>query len=242
MQTKAYAVHSATTPFAPFSIDRREPGPKDVAIEILYCGVCHSDLHTARGEWPGVLYPCVPGHEIIGKVTKIGSEVTRFNPARLSGSAAWSTAAAPVRHARTGWSNIATALSALPAPITARSAAAPTPMAAIARPSRWTSISCSTSATPKKTWPRLRRCSAPASPPGRRCATGARAPARRSASSGIGGLGHMGVKLAHALGAHTVAFTTSPDKDRRRQGAGRRRSRGVEGRRPNGASTPTAST
>ena len=54
MQTKAYAAQSATTPFAPFSIDRREPGPKDVAIEILYCGVCHSDLHTARGEWPGV--------------------------------------------------------------------------------------------------------------------------------------------------------------------------------------------
>ena len=61
MQTKAYAAQSATTPLAPFTIDRREPGPKDVALEILYCGVCHSDLHTARGEWHGVQFPCRAG-------------------------------------------------------------------------------------------------------------------------------------------------------------------------------------
>jgi len=70
MQTKAYAAQSATTPLAPFSLDRREPGPRDVAMEILYCGVCHSDLHTVRGEWYGVQFPSVPGHEIIGKVTR----------------------------------------------------------------------------------------------------------------------------------------------------------------------------
>src|SRR3954466_14983723 len=86
MQTKAFAAQSPTTPFAPFSLDRREPGPKDVAIEILYCGVCHSDLHTARGEWHGVQYPCVPGHEIIGKVTKVGSAVTRFKPGQTVGA------------------------------------------------------------------------------------------------------------------------------------------------------------
>ena len=85
MPTKAYAAQSATTPFAPHSIDRREPGPKDVAIEILYCGVCHSDLHTARGEWPGVQFPCVPGHEIIGKVTGTGSDVIRFKPGQIVG-------------------------------------------------------------------------------------------------------------------------------------------------------------
>src|SRR3954468_22577769 len=84
MQTKAYAAQSPTTVFGPHSIDRREPGPKDVAIEILYCGVCHSDLHTARGEWPGTVYPCVPGHEIVGRVTGVGPKVTKFKVGDLA--------------------------------------------------------------------------------------------------------------------------------------------------------------
>lgn len=74
----AYATHAADKDLEPFKLDRREPGPDDVEIEILYCGVCHSDIHTARNEWGGTKYPSVPGHEIVGKVTRIGSEVTRF--------------------------------------------------------------------------------------------------------------------------------------------------------------------
>ena len=74
-----YAAASSEAPLAPFSFERREPGPKDIQIEILYCGVCHSDLHRARDEWGGTIYPCVPGHEMVGRVTAIGSEVTRFN-------------------------------------------------------------------------------------------------------------------------------------------------------------------
>jgi uncharacterized zinc-type alcohol dehydrogenase-like protein len=85
MQTKAYAAHSAAARLAPFSIDRREPGPKDVALQILYCGVCHSDLHTARGEWPGVQFPAVPGHEIVGRVTAVGGAVKKFKPGQLVG-------------------------------------------------------------------------------------------------------------------------------------------------------------
>ena len=73
-----YAAHDGATPLAPFTFDRRDPLPGDVAIDVLFCGVCHSDLHTARGEWDGTLYPCVPGHEIVGRVTAIGSDVTRF--------------------------------------------------------------------------------------------------------------------------------------------------------------------
>ena len=73
-----YAAQSGDTPLAPFSFERRDPQANDVAIDILFCGVCHSDLHTARGEWDGTLYPCVPGHEIVGRVTAIGSDVTRF--------------------------------------------------------------------------------------------------------------------------------------------------------------------
>ena len=75
---KAYAAPSADQPLAPLSIDRREPAPEDVEIKILYCGVCHSDIHTARNEWGGTVYPVVPGHEIVGKVTRVGANVTRF--------------------------------------------------------------------------------------------------------------------------------------------------------------------
>ena len=85
MNTKAYAVQHATAPFAPHAIHRRDPGPNDVQIEILFCGICHSDLHTARGEWPGTVYPCVPGHEIIGRVTKVGTRVRRFAEGEIAG-------------------------------------------------------------------------------------------------------------------------------------------------------------
>src|SRR5258708_36321536 len=74
----AYATQAADRPLAPSSIERREPGAGDVAIDILYCGVCHSDLHTARNDWGGTIYPAVPGHEIVGKITKIGAEVTKL--------------------------------------------------------------------------------------------------------------------------------------------------------------------
>jgi uncharacterized zinc-type alcohol dehydrogenase-like protein len=80
----AYAARSATSSLAPFGINRREPGPQDVEIDILYCGVCHSDVHQARNEWGNTVYPCVPGHEIVGRVTRVGSGVTRFKPGDLS--------------------------------------------------------------------------------------------------------------------------------------------------------------
>ncbi len=82
---KAYAAQSSTTPLAPHTIERREPKPHDVQIEILYCGICHSDLHTARGEWSGTVYPCVPGHEIVGRVTAIGSHVGKFKINDIAG-------------------------------------------------------------------------------------------------------------------------------------------------------------
>nr|WP_295659535.1 NAD(P)-dependent alcohol dehydrogenase [Polymorphobacter sp.] len=74
----AYAAQSADTPLAPFSFTRRDVQPDDVAIDILFCGVCHSDLHTARSEWGGTQYPCVPGHEIVGRVTAVGGNVSKF--------------------------------------------------------------------------------------------------------------------------------------------------------------------
>jgi len=78
LPTAAYAAHSETTPLEPWSIERRDPGPEDVLIDILFCGVCHTDIHFARGEWGNSVYPMVPGHEIVGKVAKVGSEVTKW--------------------------------------------------------------------------------------------------------------------------------------------------------------------
>ena len=82
--TKSYAALSATTPVVPYTINRRTPKPHDVEIEILYCGVCHSDLHTVRNEWGGTIYPCVPGHEIVGRVTAVGDHVKKFKAGDLA--------------------------------------------------------------------------------------------------------------------------------------------------------------
>jgi len=85
---KAYSTVSPTSSFAPTVIARRDPGENDVQIEILFCGICHSDLHMARNEWSSVMatvYPCVPGHEIVGRVTKVGSAVTKFKAGDLAG-------------------------------------------------------------------------------------------------------------------------------------------------------------
>jgi alcohol dehydrogenase (NADP+) len=80
-----YAAQSADQPLAAFAFERREPGPNDVRIEILYCGVCHSDLHTARNEWQNTLYPSVPGHEIVGRVTAVGGSVQAFKVGDIAG-------------------------------------------------------------------------------------------------------------------------------------------------------------
>ncbi len=83
--TQAYAAQTPTTPLTPFSFERREPGPRDVKIEILYCGVCHSDIHQVRDEWGGSIYPMVPGHEIVGRVTAIGDQVKKFKVGDIAG-------------------------------------------------------------------------------------------------------------------------------------------------------------
>jgi uncharacterized zinc-type alcohol dehydrogenase-like protein len=85
MSVNAYAAQSATSPIASFNIERREVGPHDVQIEILYCGVCHSDIHQARNEWGGSIFPMVPGHEIVGRITKIGAHVKNFKIGELAG-------------------------------------------------------------------------------------------------------------------------------------------------------------
>ena len=85
LEARAYAAPSAAARLTPFRFERRDPGPHDVQIEILYCGVCHSDLHSARAEWEGIVFPLVPGHEIIGRVVKVGAEVTKHKAGDLAG-------------------------------------------------------------------------------------------------------------------------------------------------------------
>ena len=82
--TQGYATHAADQPLKPFSFERRDPTPRDVQIEILFCGVCHTDIHIARNEWGGTIYPCVPGHEIVGRVVKVGREVKKFKEGDLA--------------------------------------------------------------------------------------------------------------------------------------------------------------
>ena len=86
-RAKAYAPANAESPLAPITIPRRDPGEHDVQIEILFCGICHSDLHTVRSEWSvPTVYPCIPGHEIVGRITKVGSAVTKFKPGDIAAS------------------------------------------------------------------------------------------------------------------------------------------------------------
>jgi alcohol dehydrogenase (NADP+) len=222
MTTKAYAAQSAKTPLAPHTIRRRDPLPTDVRIDILYCGVCHSDLHYARDEWHDVMpavYPCVPGHEIVGRVASVGSAVTKYKPGDLVGVGCLVDSDRTCRHCKEGLEQFCPGMVLTygspdkhgTAPVTYGgysdsivvdghfvvripdnldpAAAAPLLCAGI------------TTYSPLRHW---------------KVGKG-----KKVGVVGLGGLGHMGVKFAHAFGAHTVVFTTSPGKteDARRLGA-----------------------
>ncbi len=218
-KTKGYAAQSATSALAPFSFARREPLPGDVQIDILYCGVCHSDLHTVRNEWKNSVYPVVPGHEIIGRVTAVGDEVTRFKPGDLAGvgcivdsdrtcpncragleqlcdSGFTGTYNSPDKHlggmTLGGYSKTIVVDQDFVLDIREKhnlAGVAPLLCAGI------------TTYSPLRHW---------------KVGKG-----QKVGIVGLGGLGHMGVKLAAAMGAHVVLFTTSPGKkeDARRLGA-----------------------
>ena len=213
MQTKAFAAQSATTPLAPTTIERREPGAEDVAIDILYCGVCHSDLHTARGEWGGVRFPSVPGHEIVGRVSSVGNKVSKFKAGDIVGVGCMVDSCRTCASCNegleqycrgphgfqgtyNGWVDGSgentyggySAAVVVDQGFVLKISHDEADLAAVA-PLLCAGIT---------TWSPLRHWNA--------------GPGKKVGVVGIGGLGHMGVKLARALGAHVVAFTTSPSK------------------------------
>ncbi len=212
MQTKAYAAQTAATRLAPFSIDRREPGPKDVALQILYCGVCHSDLHTARGEWPGVQFPSVPGHEIVGRVTAVGGDVKKFKPGQIVGVGCMVDSCRTCSACKDGLEQYCEGpvgftgtyngpIFGGPNTFGGYSAAITVDqdfVLAISHKEKDLAGAAPLLCAGITTWSPLKHWKA--------------GPGKKVGVAGIGGLGHMGIKLAHALGAHVVAFTTSRDK------------------------------
>ncbi|HXH51683.1 MAG TPA: NAD(P)-dependent alcohol dehydrogenase [Terriglobia bacterium] len=211
-KAKAYSAASATSPLASTVISRRDPTENDVQIEILFCGICHSDLHTVRNEWSEAMattYPCVPGHEIVGRVTRVGSAVTRFKPGDIAAVGCMVDSDGICPECRAGQEQFCPNVTLtynfpdkhlggatyggysesvvvderfvlhVPSGLDL-AGAAPLLCAGI------------TTYSPMRHW----------------CVT----KGRKVGVVGLGGLGHMGVKFADALGAHVVVFTTSPGK------------------------------
>ena len=209
---KAYSAVSATSRLASATIPRRDPAEHDVQIEILFCGICHSDLHQARNEWSGFMptvYPCVPGHEIVGRVTKVGSAVKKFKPGDLAAVGCLVDSDRTCPECKAGFEQFCANMTltynspdkhtgavtyggysdsivvderfVLRVPSNLDLAgAAPLLCAGI------------TTYSPMRHWGVTK--------------------GKKVGVVGIGGLGHMAVKIAHALGAHVVAFTTSASK------------------------------
>lgn len=205
-----YAAREAGADLAPFSFERREPGPREIEIEILFCGVCHSDLHTARGEWGGTVYPVVPGHEIVGQVSRTGPGVTRFRAGDLAAVGCMVDSCGSCGSCREGLEPYceegAVYTYNSPDPIlggvtyggySSRIVVTEDFVLRVPPgmdPAAGAPLLCAgiTTYSPLRTWE-----------------TG---PGSRVGVVGLGGLGHMAVKLAAAMGAEVVLFTTSPGK------------------------------
>jgi len=207
---RAYAASSLNAPLAPWSLERRGVGPGDVRIDILFCGICHSDVHAARNEWGGTTYPLVPGHEIVGRVVETGSSVSSFSPGDLVGVGCMvdscltcsSCKAGEEQLCDTGFTGTYGGTDKISGGVTyggysdhivvkenfvLRIPAGLDP--AGAAPLLCAGI---TTYSPLRHWKA--------------------GPGKKVGVVGLGGLGHMGIKLAHAMGAEVVLFTTSPSK------------------------------
>jgi uncharacterized zinc-type alcohol dehydrogenase-like protein len=210
---KAYAAQSAASGLAPAAIRRREPGPTDVQIDILYCGVCHSDLHQVRNEWENMMptvYPCVPGHEIVGRVVKAGSAVKKFKEGDLGGVGCMVDSDRVCPNCRAGNEQFCDSMPTFTYNAEDKHLGGVTyggysdsivvDEAFVLRISEKLDLAATapllcagiTTYSPMRHW-NVRK-------------------GQKVGVVGLGGLGHMGVKFAHAFGAHVVLFTTSSNK------------------------------
>lgn len=209
-KTQAYAAQSAMTPLAPMQIARRAMGAKDVAIDILYCGVCHSDIHQARNEWGGSQYPMVPGHEIVGRVTAVGADVKKFKEGQLVGVGCMVESCRKCRgcdegleqYCENGFTGTYNGADKISGGVTFGGYST-----AIVVNQDFV-LTISDRLDTKAVAPLLCAGITTYSPLAHwRVGKG-----MRVGVVGLGGLGHMGVKFAHAMGAQVVMITTSPEK------------------------------
>lgn len=205
----AWGAQGADTPLAPLAVERRAVGEKDVAIDILYCGVCHSDLHYARNEWGGTVYPAVPGHEIVGRVREVGTGVTKHAAGDLVGVGCMVDSCRICEPCSEGEEQFCAKQTGTYGGLEKQSGA-PTCggySRAIVVDEHFC-LRIPSALDPSKAAPLL--CAGITTySPLRHWKVG---PGQKVGVVGLGGLGHMGVKLAAAMGAHVVVFTTSPSK------------------------------
>ena len=218
-KTQAYAAPSAAKPLVPHSIERRETGPRDVLIDILYCGVCHSDIHQVREEWGGALFPMVPGHEIVGHVKQVGREVKKFRPGDLAGVGCFVNSCGECDPCRSHLEQFCEKGAAFTYNSTEMDRKTPTyggyskqiviseayalKVPAGLDPARAAPLLCAgiTTYSPLRQWNTKK--------------------GDRVGVVGLGGLGHMAVKLAASMGAEVTVLSTSRSKepDARKLGA-----------------------
>ena len=209
MQSQGYAALDKSSFLVPFDFERREPGPKDVVVEILYSGICHSDIHQVRDEWGGSMYPMVPGHEIVGKVTAVGNEVVKFKVGDLAGvgvtvetcMACENCLAGAEPYCTKGMVGTYNAKTYEGEPTYggyANNIVAPEHYVYSISPKLDLAAVAPLLCAGITTWSPLRHWNV--------------GPNSKVGVVGLGGLGHMALKFAHSLGAHVVQFTTSAGK------------------------------
>lgn len=219
LPTRGYAARGPTSLLEPFNFERRDPGPHDVLIEILYCGICHSDIHQARDEWGGAMFPMVPGHEIVGRVTRVGPEVKRFKVGDLAGVGCFVDSCRTCESCRAGLEQYCEGHIAWTYNGTEKDGKTPTYggySTQIVVDKNYT-LKISPNLPLASVAPLL--CAGITTySPLRHFKVG---PGQRVAVVGLGGLGHMAVKLAASMGAEVTVLSTSKTKeqDARRLGA-----------------------
>lgn len=211
MKAKAYAAHNATSPLVPYVLERRKLGPKDILIEILYSGICHSDIHQARSEWGPANYPMVPGHEIVGRVVEVGKKVRRFKVGHYAGVGCFVDSCRKCHTCKDGDEQFCEKGAAFTYNSTEMDRVTPTQGGYSTHivVDELYALKVATNKNLERIAPLL-------------CAgVTTYAPLKRFgvkkghkvAVVGLGGLGHMAVKIAKAMGAHVTVFSTSASKE-----------------------------